>query len=77
MGQEEVIQYLRKLQQKGDNSFKTIKEIQLSVQSGDVHRIINRLYAWGYLDIDVHYWPLPIVRRYRIKKQYMNETIKQ
>lgn len=58
MSQEDIILYLKNLRILGDNEFYSIKQIALSLDSPYITtwQKVNKLYAWGYLEIKVVDW---------------------
>lgn len=80
MGQNEVLEYLRKQRLTGNDKFLSIKEIYqglLDMESADipsrraVWEDIRQLKRFGYLEIDgIGGWPSYI----RLKKKYINKT---
>jgi hypothetical protein len=59
MGQWEVLDYLLMLRQTGDHSFYSPRDINKKLGNESLQstcRKINRLYAHGYLEIEVKNW---------------------
>lgn len=71
MGQVEVLNFLEEKRSEGDYSFFTIGEIRdaLGISHVPVWQSVNRLYAWGHLDVKVEKSRglFGIRRRFRLK----------
>lgn len=58
MGQQEIIDWLKKARLSGDERYFAVREIEAAMKQspggngGDVWRHVNKLYAWGYLEVD-------------------------
>jgi len=65
MSQQKILDWLYDRKKNGE--YYTIKQIADGAKLGkQVHRQVNRLYAWGYLDVDVSYFPL--IRKFKLKE---------
>jgi len=71
MGQEEVKEWLQKNRERGDDSYYSIAEIGKCMGNmRQVYPHVNKLYAYGFLDIEIVSW-IPLRRKFRIKKEYI------
>lgn len=74
MGQNEVFEHLIRLRYTGDDDFKTAVEIHKSVDCANLNNTrmsINRLYAYGYLEVEKEgLW----LRKYRVKEKYCKDV---
>lgn len=67
MSQEDILKFLK--DQDDKTKYFSIPEIQKETGLGkQAHRQVNRLYAWGYLDIYVESY-IPLRRKFRIKSE--------
>lgn len=70
MGQEDVKEWLCKQEKLKPRGFHTVAQIGKAVNNKDnVYRYVNKLYAFGYLDVKVLKY-IPLLRVFRIKTKY-------
>lgn len=73
MGQNEILDFLITLRYSGDHEYYSPKQIAESMRINPTvaRRQINRLYAFGYLDIkNINWWN----RFYRVKNSYCRDA---
>ena len=79
MAQTEVYEWLKERRLIGDNQFFSIHEISRAVDSGggysqegyrSVRVAVNRLYAFGYLEVEREKW---FTRRWRLYEKYIKQ----
>jgi hypothetical protein len=73
MNQSELFEWLQKVYNQGDKRYWNIKMIRdIFPFDTSIGRKVNRLYAWGYLEIEEEArW----YRKFRIKSKYKNLKI--
>jgi len=75
MGQEEIKEWLCKQEKSKPGEYHTISEIGKATGNQDnVYRYVNKLYAYGYLDVKVVKY-IPLLRSFRIKDKYFNSWV--
>jgi len=69
--QEQILNWFVEKYSQEPNKFYSVpelaKELNIVLSNGIVYRKVNQLYAFGYLDIYVEYFPLK--RYFKYKKQ--------
>jgi len=70
--QNDVFEWFKQKYESGDKKFFSVSEVMIALKGRDIFDVrgkVIKLYAWGYLDIDIkEIW----CRKYRIKEKYVN-----